>query len=199
MHYNQTILCFGNYSEHNCIAQSLVAKTRRNHTIKRKFCPSNCIPNKTLRECIDSFFPNLTTLITPPPPPENCTYSPTLPIPTSLDDPPLIVLGYPSLLPPPSPPECTPPDYETNYRQHCSMFSLTHIRSFGDRSLPLQTCTLLGKVYLLKHNSLSVSIDTSFKQGNSNFYTYITEVISHVLVNTCYLCWCQVYNSMAAV
>lgn len=144
----------------------------RNMTIKNKYCPNSDCTTEVQAVCVASFFPPPTT---DPPTVQNCTYVPPLPQ-LDPDNPPLTPLGSPSLVPPPSPTECTLPDYQTNYRQHCSTFSLSHIRPFGDRSLPLQTCTLIGNIYLLKHESLSVSIKGSYKMGNSAFYTYISEV-----------------------
>ena len=170
--YEQAIQCFNNYTAQDCMVHLFSVLFWKNLTID-KYCEQHCFPDDsaTLQTCKDSFFPPNPT--TPPPNiTENCTYS-TLPAPPH---PPLTLFGSPSLSPPTSPTDCTLPSYQTYYRQHCSLFSLSHLRSFGDRSLPLQTCVLYGNVYLLKHSSLSVSVKGAGRLGNSDFYTYITEV-----------------------
>lgn len=172
-HYNSTIYCFGDVIDH-CFNYVLFSALMRNTTIKDRYCkPSSQCSNQPLHVCVASFFPSLDPP-TPSPPP-NCTYVPPLP-PLDPVNSPLDSLGSPSLLPPPTPSDCTLPDYQTNYRQHCSIFSLSHIRPFGDRSLPLQTCKVFGKSYLLKHESLSVSIKGEHKMGNSANFTFISEV-----------------------
>lgn len=169
--FNRTIYCLGNFTDH-CVNNVLSATTMRNITIKSKYCPNSNCTTEVQAVCEASFFPPPTT---GQPTVQNCTYVPPLPQ-LDPDNPPLTPLGSPSLVPPPSPTECTLPKYQTNYRQHCSTFSLSHIRPFGDRSLPLQTCLLIGNIYLLKHESLSVSIKGNYQMGNSAFYTYISEV-----------------------
>ena len=184
--YSQTIQCFDNYTVNGCTEQLLSLPFWKNETIT-KYCQLNCYSDvsATLQTCIESFSTEPPPPPPTPPPPnvtENCTYS-TLPAPPH---PPLTFLGLPSLSPPPSTADCTLPVYQTSYRQHCSLFSLSHLRSFGDRSLPLQTCILYGKVYLLKHRSLSVSVYGEHRLGNSDFYTFITEVLQQVHVGLYY-------------
>lgn len=172
-HYNRTIHCFGSFIEH-CVNNVLFASAMRNATIKERYCSggSQC-SNQPYDVCVASFFPPPDPTTSPPA--LNCSYDPPLlqldPVNPALDS-----LGSPSLLPPPTHSDCTLPDYQTNYRQHCSIFSLSHIRPFGDRSLPLQTCKVFGKSYLLKHESLSVSVKGEHKMGNSANYTFISEV-----------------------
>ena len=147
-------------------------------TIKSYYCPDGCHPSAvTQQECINSFFPP--PVIEPPQPSINCTYTPPLNLPISNSDPPISSLGKPShSVPIPSSPECTLPAHNTFYRQHCSMFSLSHLRTFSDRNIPLQTCVLLGEVYLLKHESLSIAVNGAFKTGNAgHFYTDISQVV----------------------
>ena len=166
--YNQTINCFTVYLD-NCIAESLFANHARNMTIKDDYCPT--CSELPLETCINSFF-------TPPTPTPSTTVTsqpPDCPL-FSLLLPPHSDLGSPSLSHPPPSPECSLPPHETYYKQHCSIFSLSHLRPFGDRNLPLQTCILYGNIYLIKHENLSVSVRGSVKTGAAGWYTDITEV-----------------------
>ncbi|CAI8057338.1 hypothetical protein GBAR_LOCUS31249 [Geodia barretti] len=174
--YNQTIRCFDVYFEENCIGQALLATFARNRTIKTKYCP-DC-SSEPLGDCIGSFF---TPVSTPSPsvttPPPGCSYSPPLHLFPPFTSPPLPELGSPSLSHLPLSTECSLPTHETHYKQHCSIFSLSHLRPFSDRSLPLQTCVLYGSVYLIKHKNMSVSVSGAFKTGTVGYYTDITEVM----------------------
>jgi hypothetical protein len=175
-HYNQTIRCFDVYFEENCIGQALYARFARNTTIKTKYCP-DCSPGP-LEGCIESFFSPVSTpspSVTPPPP--GCSYSPPLHLLPPFTSPPLPELGSPSLSHRPPSTECSLPTHETHYKQHCSIFSLSHLRPFSDRSLPLQTCILYGSVYLIKHKNMSVSVSGAIKTGTVGYYTHITEVM----------------------
>ena len=176
---NRTIQCFMNYSTHSCIGNSLNAAAQKNMAIE-DFCSHDyCIPGTASEEECSSLFENISTPSPQPSDPQSCDTLPPI-----FHSGQLVNLSSPSLDLPPSPaspPECTLPDHLTYYRQHCSAFSLSHIRPFGDRSLALQTCTLFGEWYLLMHESLSVSVLGVPRLSNSdfydNFYTYISEVI----------------------
>ena len=104
--------------------------------------------------------------------PENCSSLPPS-YPSSNHN-----LGAPSLTPPPTSRDCTMPYYKTFHRQQCSAYTLSHIRSFGDRRRSVETCFLPGWWYLLKHQWLEVAVrGEAMHNGRSgNDYTVVSEV-----------------------
>ena len=174
-HANETLVCLDTHLSH-CVSGSLHTMLAKQMTINNYYCPSGCSTEPTVQDCINSFQkPAPTTEPSPLPPSEQiCQYTPHLSLPNSIFSPPLSDLGSASLCHPNPKPECTLPSF---YRQHCSLFSLTHLRTFGDRNLPIQTALLIGDFYLFRHEFLSISVHGELNTGTVGAYTRITEVM----------------------
>ncbi len=114
--------------------------------------------------------------LTPTPSPTSCPSHPlTLPCDSPLGSccpqlPPILPddcdlvfqhLGMPQLKPLTAPRECVVPEPDLVTLQHCSMFTYSHVRPFGTYELGIQTCSLPGSWYLLKHPGFSVEVETA--------------------------------------
>ncbi len=57
---------------------------------------------------------------------------------------------------------------------HCSMFTYSHLRSFRGYRTGLETCTVPGEWYLLKHSAISVIVESEAVPGSN--LTQLTKV-----------------------
>lgn len=188
----RTIECYQDILD-NCVSGAFQADRSKRITIEEYYCHMDyaCTPDLTFSECVE-LVDEQETPSPPPssPPTSTCPYNPPL---SSIFTYPVIDLGSPSLSYSPPTPECTLPPFQTLHKQHCSIFSLSHLRPFSDRqqNTGLQTCTLLGHIYLLKHSALSVTVNAAAQSGTIGIYTHITEV--HLI--TPYTVVCYIYIS----
>ena len=141
--------------------------------------------------CVDDTNTNNETTPTPPEPPNTIECDAQLLILPDNDD--LIEVNELPL--PVTTPEdsllnvlCSPHYYPT--LRHCSLFSYTHLRSFG--SDEFQTCSLPGAWYLLKHPDVTIEVTGASDDINSPFtklekvrkrlFTYFVHVITSPVV-----------------
>ena len=170
----EIVTCANEYFFQSCVSNGITIGILRNLAIT-DYCANNCSSASTEEECRNTISPTPTPDPTSEPtPPSNCSSLPSAVSPDPLGDPSLTFL--------PSSSECTLPPYLTYYRQHCSVFSLSHVRPFGDRSLSMDTCFLPGKWFLFKHEHLSVVIEGTHAEASRGYdytYTYISKVREH--------------------
>ena len=166
----EVVDCANEYFQSSCVSNGITVGFIKNRAIAN-YCTNNCSSASTEEQCRDTISPPPTSDPTPERRPSNCS---SLPSAVSPDP-----LGDPSFTFTPSSPECTLPPNLTYYRQHCSVFSLSHVRPFGDRSLGVETCSLPGKWFLFKHEHLSVVIEGTHAEASGGYnytYTYISKV-----------------------
>ena len=166
---NDTIHCLKPIKDDsNCLPMLLQVSTHLNTEIKEfcQFCHHN-----SSTHC-DPPAPPLPTVSPTPPPEENCSSLPSS-YPIGNHD-----LGVPSLVPPPTSRDCTMSHYATFHRQQCSIYTLSHIRSFGDRKRNVETCFLPGWWYLMKHQWLEVVVkgEAMYNERSGIDYTVVSEV-----------------------
>lgn len=145
-----------------------------------------CQPSFSLVPTVTS-----TSVVWPTPSPPSCpSYPHTLPCDRPLGDccprlPPVLPpdcdlvqdLGTPGLQPPPALPECSVPESDRVTLQHCSMFTYSHVRPFGAYDQGIQTCSLPGSWYLLKHPHFSVEVSTDGERVSSSYgHTTLSKV-----------------------
>lgn len=77
--------------------------------------------------------------------------------------------------PRPHPSECTLPLSQTSRLRQCSLFMDSQLRAFTSYRGGLETCSLPGTWYLLRHPSLSIEVEGSNLELGSN-HTRLTKV-----------------------
>ncbi len=82
----------------------------------------------------------------------------------------LMDLGEADIIPEPHSCAINPPDAMS----HCSMFTYSHLRSFRGYRTGLETCTVPGEWYLLKHSAISVIVESEAVPGTN--LTHLTKV-----------------------
>ena len=113
-----------------------------------------------------SLQPSLTPVVSPSPTPEtppSPSPSPTA-CPAISTDPP-VTLDDADTVPCPTSRECLLPPFST--MEHCSALTFSHVRPFKYHHSGIQTCSLPGAWYLLRHSSFSVEVEGEARAADS--------------------------------